>query len=146
MNNNAPPWAQKIIREVADEYKLWPYPKVNWRRSKTRSHITGTAWWASGRISITVGQDWDFKRAHFDQKLTLLHELAHLIAGRDEHHSPEFYRIAFTLYRKYKLPIAKCKENEYRYKPRNAKAGYRLSRPSRTRNGTPDSQSLARAD
>lgn len=126
MRNGQPPkWAQKIIREVSREYHL--APSVNWRWAKNRSHSTGTAYWARQHIAITAGQGWNVGAVLFGQKLVLLHELAHLIAGQKANHSPEFYRIAFTLYRQYGLPINECKKAEYRYKPRNAKKGWRLS-------------------
>lgn len=121
-----PKWAEKIIGEVCDRHGI-PQPVVIWRRRQA-NYSTGRAWHSyglgcwNGRIVITAGKE----RA--DAKMTLLHELAHIIAPKGEHHSKEFYTIAFRLYRMYKLPMNKCKRREYAYKPRGAKQGYLASR------------------
>ena len=59
-------------------------------------------------ISVRAGKD------PLDQRLTLLHELAHWLAptagrrrgARTAHHGREFYRIAFDLYRRHGLSDA----------------------------------------
>jgi hypothetical protein len=57
-------------------------------------------------VAVTAGTD------SLDQKLTLLHELAHWLApsprrrGRTTHHGSDFYAIAFRLYRNHGIPDA----------------------------------------
>jgi hypothetical protein len=68
-----------------------------WRRdaaNHTKSS-SGTAWTFFGRITITAG--WSEE----DQKMVLLHELAHLLCPRRAHHSKVWQRKAARLYSKY---------------------------------------------
>lgn len=70
-------------------------------------------------ITITAG------KSRVDQKLVLLHEIAHLIGSKErEGHSPRFWDIAWDLYRTFKVPINYAKKREYSYK-QEAKAAYR---------------------
>ncbi|HTI29268.1 MAG TPA: hypothetical protein VL687_02785 [Methylomirabilota bacterium] len=62
---------------------------------------------SAGSVSVTAGTD------PVDQRLTLLHELAHWLGpvprrrrGRVQHHDARFYEIAFDLYRRYEIPDA----------------------------------------
>jgi hypothetical protein len=98
-SGRVPVWVQKLINKTADDYSV-PVPPIGWRRSKIHK-------WSSGRtfhhrIVVTAGKD------RQDQKLALLHELAHWIvqqddARKDEVHSPEFWRVAFDLYAEHKM-------------------------------------------
>ena len=124
-----PKWAEEIILSVCKEYNL-SEPKVNWRRSHKqkkgfytesngnnipifkpkRYFSSGVAYTTENEISITAGSE------RKDQKLVLLHELAHLISPKEEHHGKVFWEIAWKLYRQYKVPINYAKEREYSYR------------------------------
>jgi hypothetical protein len=61
----------------------------------------------AGVIAVRAGRD------PVDQRLTLLHELAHWLVpsrrrsrGRAQHHGRAFYRVAFELYRHHGIPAA----------------------------------------
>jgi hypothetical protein len=79
---------------------------VRWRRAR-RSASSGLTRRSLGSISVTAGTD------ELDQRLTLLHELAHWLGpvprrrrGRVLHHDARFYGIAFDLYRRHGIPDA----------------------------------------
>ena len=101
-----PDWAEALVVVVCDEATVAP-PRVTWRR-RSASHSTGVARRHLGVISVRAGDD------PLDQRLTLLHELAHWLApapqrrrgARTAHHGRDFYRIAFALYRRHGLADA----------------------------------------
>lgn len=99
----APSWARELVREVCEGAGV-PQPLLRWRRA-ARSASTGLARVTTGTISVTAGTD------ELDQRLTLLHELAHWLGprsrrrrGRDSHHDGAFFQIAFELYRRHGIP------------------------------------------
>ena len=134
----APPkWAQDLVLRVAlDEGRDW-VPDMTWHRratryrsrnAKIRAHIAskpglqermdaqecrlarGSSGYATAfRIHVTAGTD------RTDQKLVLLHELAHWLTPKD-HHSPRFWDKAWELFRRYGVPLryAKVREGNYR--------------------------------
>lgn len=124
-----PNWANDLILEVCLEYHI-PPPQINWRRShrikkvfytdsngnnipifkSKRYFSSGVSYTKENKISITAGSE------RKDQKLVLLHELAHLIAPEKEHHGKIFWEIAWKLYRQYKVPINYAKQREYSYR------------------------------
>jgi len=64
-------------------------------------------------VAVTAGTD------ELDQRLTLLHELAHWLAprrrrrrGRTTHHGADFYAIAFGLYLAHGIPAAEAIDRE----------------------------------
>jgi hypothetical protein len=77
-------------------------PRLTWRRRTTESS-SGLTRRELGVIAVRAGTD------PVDQRLTVLHELAHWLApaprrsrrGRTQHHSRPFYAVAFGLYRRY---------------------------------------------
>ena len=88
----APKWAQDLVIKVALESGLNDLPDLIWRRSDRK--YTGGVYHRQRilpyqprppRIVITAGHD------RIDQKLALLHELAHWISN--EGHTPRFYRV-----------------------------------------------------
>ena len=108
----APPkWAQDLMLDAL----LWwesrghipPNPELNWRRG-SRSSSSGTAY-ETHKIVVTAGSN------RIDQKLVLLHELAHTM-NPDEHHSIAFWDTAWALYRRAKLPIRYCIKREKSYR------------------------------
>jgi hypothetical protein len=98
-----PPWAREIVRDVCLAAGV-AEPAMRWRRA-SRSSSSGVTRRSAGSISVTAGSD------PLDQRLTLLHELAHWLApaprrrhGRVAHHDVRFYAAAFDLYRRHGIP------------------------------------------
>jgi hypothetical protein len=87
-------------------------PSVRWRRAR-RAASSGVTRRSAGSIAVTAGTD------ELDQRLTLLHELAHWIAplprrrrGRVLHHDAQFYAVAFELYRRHGIPDSEALARE----------------------------------
>lgn len=102
---SAPAWAQRLVELVCAEADVAP-PTLTWRRRRS-DHSTGVARRSAGTIAVRAGSD------PMDQRLTLLHELAHWIGPAPSprrrgatHHGRAFYRIAFRLYRRHGLAAA----------------------------------------
>lgn len=101
-----PDWADSLVAAVCAEADV-PPPGLTWRRRAGPSS-TGVARRHAGTISVRAGED------PLDQRLTLLHELAHWLAPvpqrrrgvRVRHHDRAFYRIAFALYHRHGLEDA----------------------------------------
>jgi hypothetical protein len=99
----APAWASEIVYgECAAAGAA--EPMIRWRHAR-RSASSGVTRRSAGSISVTAGTD------QLDQRLTLLHELAHWLGpvprrrrGRILHHDARFYAIAFDLYRRHGVP------------------------------------------
>ena len=97
----APGWAAELVARVCADAGVAP-PRLTWRARRAR-HSTGVARRAAGIIAVRAGDD------RLDQRLTLLHELAHWLSPptgrgrRVRHHGRAFYRTAFGLYRRYGL-------------------------------------------
>ena len=99
----APSWAQALVKVVCVDAGV-PAPRLAWRR-RGGLHSTGLARRSEGTICVRAGQD------PVDQRLTLLHELAHWLSPparwpRVQHHGRAFYRTAFALYRRHGLADA----------------------------------------
>lgn len=102
---SAPDWAVSLVATVCADARVEP-PRLSWRR-RSSEHSTGVARRSDRMIAVRAGTD------PLDQRLTLLHELAHWLtpapAGRRRgvtHHGPGFYRIAFALYARHGLADA----------------------------------------
>ena len=93
-----PAWATGIVAEVCAEADV-AAPILRWRRAD-RVPSSGVTRQAAGVVAVTAGSD------PVDQRLTLLHELAHWLGpeprrrrrGRVAHHDASFYARAFGLY------------------------------------------------
>jgi hypothetical protein len=101
----APAWAGELMRTVCLEAGA-PIPRLAWRR-RAGEHSTGLTRRTDGILRVRAGTD------PVDQRLTLLHELAHWLAPverrrrrRATHHGRVFYTIAFALYRRHGVPDA----------------------------------------
>ena len=101
----APAWARALVLAVCAEADA-PTPRLAWRH-RDRQMSSGVTRRHSSSISVVAGTD------STDQRLTLLHELAHLLApvarrrrGRVAHHDRAFYDTAFALYRRHGVPDA----------------------------------------
>jgi hypothetical protein len=100
----APDWARSLVLTVCAEADV-PIPRLDWRR-RARPTSSGITRRDAG-ISLVAGHD------PLDQRLTLLHELAHWLSpvarrrrGRTRHHDAAFYAAAFGLYRRHGIPDA----------------------------------------
>ena len=99
----APAWARDLVREVCAAAGVGE-PLLRWRRAP-RSASSGLARVTAGSISVTAGTD------PIDQRLTLLHELAHWLGPRPSrrrrrvpYHDAAFFQVAFELYRRHGIP------------------------------------------
>jgi hypothetical protein len=102
---SVPAWAIELVSLVCADAAVAP-PRLLWR-TRRGSPSTGVARRSEGTVSVRAGGD------PLDQRLTLLHELAHWIAPaerrrarRSVHHGRAFYAIAFDLYRRHGLAHA----------------------------------------
>ncbi|MDP9468959.1 MAG: hypothetical protein M3P32_09525 [Chloroflexota bacterium] len=107
----APAWAERLVEEVCTAAAV-PSPLLRWRRTR-RSSSSGATRVEAGTISVTAGTD------ELDQRLTLLHELAHWLGPRSRrrrrriiHHDAAFFTTAFELYRRHGIPDAAALERE----------------------------------
>lgn len=101
----SPAWARALVLAVCAEADV-PTPRLSWRH-RDRPMSSGVTRRHASAISVTAGSDL------MDQRLTLLHELAHWLApvvrrrrGRVAHHDRAFYDLAFDLYRRHGVPDA----------------------------------------
>jgi hypothetical protein len=99
----APDWARALVAAVCTAASR-PEPQLAWRRRRdtTSSGVTRRG---DESISLVAGSD------PLDQRLTLLHELAHWLVPmprrrrrRIAHHDAAFYALAFDLYRRHGIP------------------------------------------
>lgn len=154
---NAPKWAAELVAQVAADYGRETLPFVTWRRARPRgitaaaylrrvNHEPNPRVLAqieahppkapsssggrcmrpnlahpNGRIIVTAGTD------RKDQRLVLLHELAHWLRPVGESHSSAFWDQAFELYQRYGVSIKYATERESRYRVGAAKAIERLT-------------------
>jgi hypothetical protein len=101
----APDWALSLVSGVCADAGT-AQPRLAWRR-RAGDHSTGVTRRADGVVAVRAGAD------ELDQRLTLLHELAHWLSPaprrgrrRAVHHGRAFYDIAFELYRRHGIPDA----------------------------------------
>ena len=119
----APPWALSLVATVCADAGS-AQPRLAWRR-RSGEHSTGVTRRHDAIVAVRAGAD------EVDQRLTLLHELAHWLAppprGRRRaiHHGRTFYEIAFELYRRHGLSHAdalRLEAGRYRSALRHAAA------------------------
>lgn len=95
-----PAWALSLLDVACADARAAP-PRLLWR-NRRGEHSTGVTRRVDGLVAVRAGSD------PLDQRLTLLHELAHWLAaptrrrrGRSVHHGRQFYAVAFELYRRH---------------------------------------------
>ena len=100
----APGWARSLVATICADAGI-DQPLISWRR-RAGEHSTGVTRRHDGIVAVRAGSD------ELDQRLTLLHELAHWLSPaprrgrRAIHHGRAFYEIAFELYRRHGLADA----------------------------------------
>lgn len=124
----APGWAAELVAAVCADASL-PPPTLTWR-SREGEHSTGVARRQAGTISVRAGSD------PLDQRLTLLHELAHWLSAparrrgmRTAHHDLPFYSVAFELYRRHGLADADALRLESAHYPSSLRHAAALGVP-----------------
>ncbi len=104
---SAPTWAIALVESVCADGRV-ASPRLLWR-NRRGEHSTGVTRRGDGSVAVRAGSD------QLDQRLTLLHELAHWLApverrrhsrGRATHHGLSFYSVAFGLYRRHGITDA----------------------------------------
>ncbi|MEO8458367.1 MAG: hypothetical protein ABI559_11195 [Chloroflexota bacterium] len=108
----------ELAEEVCAAEGINP-PTITWRRwrNERKRGTTGEAFVSGGvrQLSLWTGAD------KYDRKITLLHELAHLIVGCGQNHNDVFWDKAFELYARYRLTDRALKSEEpYRVGARRA--------------------------
>jgi len=120
-----PAWATALAAAVCADAGVVP-PRLSWRR-RSQPSSTGLARRAAGIVAVRAGSD------PLDQRLTLLHELAHWLAPapahrrgrRAVHHGRAFYDVAFALYERHGIAAAdalRLESGRYRSSLRHAAA------------------------
>lgn len=127
---DAPGWATELMNRVLEDEGCDSVGvTLTWRRSSQR---WGTVTYSSGRthpieqrIIVTAGKD------RRDQKLVLLHELAHVIGPPKASHDAQFWDTAWRFYDKYGVPFRYAIDREASYRAESVKAarraGHRVS-------------------
>ena len=110
---NHPVWAQDLLLNAlswAEEkgYKA-EIPNLVWRRCNKFGSGGHARQVYPVCITMNAGKD------HTEQKIVLLHELAHIL-NPNEGHTAKFWDTAWELFRWAKLPIRVCKIREGNYK------------------------------
>lgn len=108
-----PDWARLLVARCCADAG-WAQPtRVRWMR-RDRPSSSGVTRRHDGSISMVAGSD------DLDQRLTLLHELAHWLAPtsarrrrrRSQHHDRGFYAVAFALYERHGISSAEALARE----------------------------------
>jgi hypothetical protein len=135
---NAPDWATELFTTVCKDYNRGLPSEFYWK-DRNRAYSTGVTnpHWRSfsmimkngkrkkvnyyGYIKVQAGTDVQ------DQKLVLLHELAHHVMGRSRRgrsvgHSIAFWKLAFELYDNYGVDMDYAIKREKNYKVKATEA------------------------
>lgn len=138
---NIPNWVSDLVIKVLEEHNCNDIPNLTWRRYNSYSS-SGTAYYDKEKgIVIRAGK----KAKRWEQKLVLLHELAHWLRPNKEPHSPDFWKLAFQLYKENKIPIRKALDREKSYK-KGAENGYRIVRGLKPKKVSHKRKEISRLD
>ena len=112
---DVPTWARTLVAGACAEAGV-AEPRLVWRTRPGRPTSSGVTRREAGTVSISAGDD------PADQRLTLLHELAHWLApvpsggrrarARTSHHDAAFYAVAFPLYARHGISPADALRGE----------------------------------
>lgn len=134
---DAPDWATELFEKVCKDYNrglpsqfVWKkrnsqyttgttYPSWDRRYVKTKTGLKSINWY--GEVVVRAGKD------EQDQKLVLLHELAHHVvarskSGRGQGHTIKFWKLAFELYERYGVDMDYAYKREKNYKRKATQA------------------------
>lgn len=112
-------WIIELVEEVAKKNNI-EAPIIEVRRIE-RSY-SGLQTQEGGKKKIVIR--YSKTTPKWQKKLIVLHELTHCMMSGTEHHSGNFWKKAFELYKEYKLPIRKVMQNEKNYR-KGSENGYR---------------------
>lgn len=114
-----PAWAIAVATKVKRMRGLdWWEIDVRWRTDRTgKVKSSGVTNWTMGTgptspcyITVTAGTD------IIDQAVTLVHELAHVVAGHAAAHNAGFWKICFELFVDLDLPFYYCYYSSAQYR------------------------------
>lgn len=100
-HKKTPQWAIDLTKQVLADHHKPKRIELVWEVRTNRVSSSGLCHYKS-HITIVAGTDL------FEQKLLLLHELAHWMLPYGVHHRWRFWKRAFGLYRRYGLDLADC--------------------------------------
>ena len=127
-----PDWAAKLCQIVAQAYERTDLPTLIWRNQTKFKSSSGMSQATFGldRYVLTLRAGTDLN----DQRMLLLHELAHWLIGNKHNHDKEFYHLLFEMGDQICPDIYSALiRREERYKPRLAPEGLHLYRLHKTR-------------
>jgi hypothetical protein len=109
---------------VVEDYHIRP-PAFHWRRRKER-FSAGSCTLDGKVVTVTAGTD------RTDSRITILHELAHLILLRKVRsyrgeHSEQFYGFLWPLFRRYHIPVRAALASEGNCHRKTVLATYKRS-------------------
>jgi hypothetical protein len=107
--SKAPQWVLDLAEDVVKKHTHKRIPVITWRQGHG-FHSSGREFGIEKRIAITAGTD------EQDQKLVVLHELAHYLCPVKAHHNMRFWRTAWMLYKEYDIPEEYAFKREQDYK------------------------------
>jgi len=113
-------------------YAVMPCPHLVWRCYRLQQHSSG--WCHYGEVHVNAGTD------RTDQRMVLLHELAHWSLGMRHGHDETFWLKAWEFYRRYRVPIRHAQVRECSYR-KGAERAYRKSRRGMSPKPSPDRHS-----
>ena len=111
---------QDLVIQVALDEGKDTLPNVTWRRSPGSYYSSGHSKGNGTGIVVTAG------RCRTDQKMLLLHEMAHWLLPPEEAHGSLFWDKAWELYRRYGIPMRHAYRRETGYKKEAAAAYWRM--------------------
>lgn len=118
-----PEWAVKLCQIVARTYERTDLPTLIWRNQTKFKSSSGMSQATFGldRYVLTLRAGTDLN----DQRMVLLHELAHWLIGNKHNHDQEFYHLLFEMGHQICPDIFNALvRREERYKPSLAPKGY----------------------
>lgn len=107
---DTPVWAERLLSEAWQRHSLGQAPTLAWRKSKIATLSTGRYSPGKNHIVVTAGSD------RIDQKVVLLHELAHALTPKHIH-DKTFWTCFWMLVKWHgKLNLLAVMHRELRYK------------------------------
>lgn len=125
-----PEWAQLLVEQVCRDEGMERTPTIRWNQAKRRGFMDQIRYYTTGKaysheqklrhtgweILISAGLSVD------DQRIVLLHEMAHWLLPAAYHHNSTFWDKAFYLYHKYGVDGNKAISSERIYRKKAVSA------------------------